>query len=168
MKKKYLSILAIATLAVLSCKKEDPAVPADPGTATIQGTLYAPLDLSNDTTSSGVFQAGLHNETAVSGVLVTAIVDTEDLQKNPQAGFNYEKLKFTTTIGSDGTFKFTNIPAYSDEISVELRFNDFEATQKQFDPTNNPDETKVFSLTDKNVNVYDGAIVIKEYAYDAN
>ena len=53
-------------------------------------------------------------------------------------------------------------------ISVELRFNDYEAVQKQFDPSNNPDETKIFTLTNKSVSVYDGAVAIKEYDYSAN
>ena len=33
--------------------------PAGPGTATIQGTLLAPLNLSNDTTDLGVFVKGV-------------------------------------------------------------------------------------------------------------
>ncbi len=168
MKKKLFSIIAISGIALLSCKKTEANLPADPGTATIQGTLFAPLDLSNDTTDAGVFTAGLHNETAIAGIVVTAIVDSEDLQKNPQAGFNYEMLKFTTTVAADGTFKFTNIPAYSDQIDVELRFQDFESSQAQFDPSNNPPEDKIFTLTDKTVSVYDGALVIKEYDYAAN
>jgi len=168
MKKKLLPILAIGILAMFSCKKTTNPTPAEPGMATIQGKLYAPIDLSNDTTALGVFTNGLHNESAIAGIVVTAIVDSRDLQQNPQAGFNYELLKFTTATGSDGSFSFSDIPAYSEEINVELRFNDFEEDQIQFDPSNNPSEKKVFSLSNKTVNVYDGALVIKEYDYTAN
>ena len=168
MKKKVFSIIAIASIAIISCKKEEAAVPASPGTATVEGTLYASIDESNDTLDNGTLVPFLVKERAIKDVLVTAIVDSEDLQKNPQTNFNYEKLKFTTTTNASGNFSFTNIPAYSEAISVELRFNDFEAVQKQFDPSNNPDETKIFTLTNKTVSVFDGAVVIKEYDYSAN
>ncbi len=168
MKTKFLSIFAIASLAMLSCKKTESATPAEPGTATIEGVLRAPIDLGNDTTAAGTFINGLNNEFAPAGTQITAIVDTRDLQKNPQNGFNYEKLKFTTTIDGNGAFSFTNIPCFATSIPVELRFNDFKATQSQFDPSNNPAEDKVFTLSDKTVQVYDGAKVIKEYDYDAN
>ena len=168
MKTKFLSIFAIASLAMLSCKKTESAVPAEPGTATIQGVIRAPLDLGNDTTSAGVFINGYNNEFAPAGTQITAIVDTEDLQKDPQSGFTYEKLKFTTTVGANGDFSFTNIPCYATTIPVELRFNDFTASQSQFDPSNNPSQDKIYTLSDKTVYVYDGGTVIKEYDYSAN
>ncbi|MFK8038177.1 MAG: hypothetical protein AB8B74_07815 [Crocinitomicaceae bacterium] len=168
MKTKFLSIFAIASLAMLSCKKTESAIPAEPGTATIEGVIMAPIDLGNDTNSAGVFINGFDNEFAKSGTQITAIVDTEDLQKNPQNGFTYEKLKFTTTVGTNGSFSFSNIPCYSTSIPVELRFNDFKETQTQYDPSNNPAQEKVFTLSNKTVQVYDGAVVIKEYDYSAN
>lgn len=168
MKTKFLSIFAIASLLMFSCKKTESAVPAEPGTATIKGVIKAPLDLGNDTTSNGVFINGYNNEFAPAGTQITAIVDTEDLQKNPQNGFTYEKLKFTTTIGANGDFSFTNIPSYATTIPVELRFNDFSDEQSQYDPTNNPAQDKIFTLSNKTVMVYDGATVIKEYDYSAN
>lgn len=168
MKTKFLSIFAIASLAMLSCKKTESATPAEPGTATVEGIIKAPIDLGNDTTAAGQFINGYDNEFALSGTQVTAIIDTEDLQKNPQNGFTYEKLKFTTTIGSNGEFSFKDIPCYSTSIPVELRFNDFKTSQSQFDPSNNPSKEKVFTLNNKTVYVYDGAKVIKEYDYTAN
>jgi len=168
MKTRVLSIFAIASLAMLSCNKTESAIPAEPGTATIEGVILAPLDLGNDTTAAGTFISGLNNEFAPAGTQITAIVDTEDLQANPQNGFTYEKLKFTTAVGANGEFSFTNIPAYAESIPVELRFNDFSAQQSQFDPTNNPSEEKIFSLSNKTVMVYDGGVVIKEYDYTAN
>ena len=168
MKTKFLSIFALAALVTIGCKKIESATPAEPGTATIQGVIKAPIDLGNDTTDTGTFISGLKNEFAPAGTQVIAIVDTEDLQKNPQNGFNYEKLKFTTTLDANGGFTFTNIPAFSTSIPVELRFNDFKASQSQFDPSNNPAIEKVFTLTNKTVQVYDGAKVIKEYDYSAN
>ncbi|MFK8044340.1 MAG: hypothetical protein AB8B72_02505 [Crocinitomicaceae bacterium] len=168
MKTRVLSIFAIASLAMLSCKKTESAIPAEPGTATIQGVILAPLDLGNDTTSGGTFISGLNNEFAPKGTQITAIVDTEDLQANPQNGFTYEKLKFTAVVGDNGDFSFTGIPAYAESIPVELRFNDFSEQQSQFDPSNNPAQDKIFSLSNKTVMVYDGAVVIKEYDYTAN
>ncbi|MDX1350220.1 MAG: hypothetical protein R3279_08235 [Putridiphycobacter sp.] len=168
MKTRLLSIFAIATLALVSCKKTESAVPAEPGTATIEGILKAPIDLGNDTTASGVFINGYNNEFVPAGTQITAIVDSEDLQKDPQSGFTYEKLKFTTVVGANGEFSFTDIPCFANSIDVELRFNDFTAMQSQFDPSNNPPQNKIFTLSNKYVEVYDGAIVIKEYDYTAN
>ena len=168
MKKRLFPIIAILAMAVMSCKKVVTVTPADPGTATIKGTLFAPLDLNNDTSATGVYTPGSNNEMAIAGIVVTALVDSKDLQKNPQNGFNYEILKYTTTVNDQGAFQFTNIPAYSDEITVELRFTDFQTVQTQFDPSNNPPLDKIFTLANQTVNVYDGAIVIKEYDYTSN
>ena len=168
MKTKVLTIFALASLVMMSCKKTESAIPAAPGSATISGVIYAPLDLGNDTTSNGVFISGYNNEFAPSGTMLTAIVDSYDLQKNPDNNFNYELLKFTTVVGDNGAFSFTGLPAYSEQISVEIRFSDFKANQAQFDPSNNPSVSKIYTLSDKYVSIYDGAIVIKEFTYSAN
>ena len=166
MKTKVLSIFAIATIALISCKKTEPAVPAGPGEATIEGVLYAPLNLGNDTATTGGYE--LHNEFAPNGTKVTAVIDTEDLQKDPQNGYNYEKLQFTTTVSNDGVFTFSNLPAISQSAGVKLKFGDFKADQAQVDPSNNPAENKIYTLNDKTAFVYAGAKVIKEYTYIAN
>jgi len=168
MKTKLLSICAIAALAMMSCKKTESGTPAEPGTATIKGVIKAPLNLGNDTTANGTFINGYNNEFAPEGTQIIAIVDSEDLQSNPQNGFTYEKLKFTTAVGANGEFSFNDIPAYSTSISVELRFTDFAMEQSQYNPSSNPPVEKIFTLSNKTVQVYDGAIVIKEYDYTAN
>lgn len=168
MKTKVLSIFAIASLALMSCDKTESATPAEPGTATIKGVIGAPLDLGNDTTAAGTFILGLKNEFAVTGTQITAVIDSEDLQQNPQPGFTYDKLKFTAIIEANGEFELTGLPCYAESIPVELRFNDFQASQAQFDPSNNPAQSKVFTLSDKTVMIYDGALVIKKYDYVAN
>ncbi|MFD1552435.1 hypothetical protein DNU06_10610 [Putridiphycobacter roseus] len=168
MKTKVLTIFALASLVMMSCKKTETATPAEPGSATITGTLYAPLDLGNDTTAAGVFISGYDNEFAPSGTKLTAIIDTYDLQKNPDNSFNYELKKFTAVVGDNGSFTFTGLPTYSEQINVEIRFSDFDASQAQFDPSNNPAQTKIYTLSDKNATIYDGASLIKEYTYTAN
>jgi len=167
MKKQIFSALAIGVIAITACNKKEVTPPA-PGAATIEGSIKAPIDLSNDTTQVGVFISGLKNEGVLSGTLITAVIDTEDLQDNPQAGYTYEKIIRTTTIGSDGSFKFTDIPAYAKSIPVTLKFNDFQTNQKQFDTANNPDIKKTYTLSNDAVMVYKGAVVIKEYTYTAN
>ncbi len=105
---------------------------------------------------------------APPGIIVTATIYSEYLQKNPDPNFNYEILKYTTTVTSEGKFEFTNIPAYAKNLAVTLKFGDFEETQIQFDPSNNPSLTKIFSANNKQVTVYDGAIEINNYTYSAN
>lgn len=168
MKTRMLSIFSIAMIGLISCKKTEAVTPADAGSATIEGVAYAPLDLGNDTTASGVFVSGLNNEYVPAGTQITAIIDSYDLQANPDNSFNYQLLKFTAVVGNNGVFSFTGLPTYSEEIDVELRFNDFTSTQNQFDPSNNPAEEKIFTLSSKYASIYDGAIVIKEYNYSAN
>ena len=171
MKKKLVTILGLAVLTLVACKKDEEVVvtPAGPGSAVLEGTIYAPLDLSNDTTINGSFIPGLHQEFAPEGTKITAIIDSEDLQTNPQPGYNYQKLKYTTTIGENGRYKFGSLPAINQNIAVELRFNDFEATQIQFDPSNNPSQEKIFTVPGGAVVViYNGGTIIKEYEYTAN
>jgi len=167
MKKQLFSILAIGAIAITACEKTEVTL-AEPGTATVEGKLLAPIDLSNDTTDAGVFNYGLNNEGATSGTLITAVIDTEDLQDNPQAGYTYEKITRTTTVGADGSFKFDDLPAFAKSIPVTLKFNDFSASQIQQDQANNPAIDKIYTLGQTNVMVYQGAIVIKEYTYTAN
>ncbi len=61
MKSKVIFAIGIATMAAISCEKTDYVDPASPGTAIIKGTLFAPIDLSNDTTSAGTFVFGFKN-----------------------------------------------------------------------------------------------------------
>ncbi len=161
MKRKIFAALAISAIAFVSCKKEEPVAPAEPGMATVQGTLWADLDTWNDTNSSGGYQ---HNpEYVPSGTKVTVIVDAMDLDQTPDAGFDYQDLKYTTTVGTNGAYSITNVPCYSTPITAKIYFNDFTADQV-WGPLAGDKTHTVYTLGWASVTVYDGAIVV----YDAD
>jgi hypothetical protein len=164
MKGKIFAALAIGAIAFVSCKKEEPATPAEPGTATVQGTLWANTNLDNDTDQWGFYMETL--EYTKSGVLVTAVIDSEDLDENPEVGYNYQDLKWTTTTGANGAYSFTGLPARNWPIAVELRFNDYTDSQLSGGVVD-PSVTFTMNGVSQWVWIYDGAVVIApDWAYD--
>ncbi len=163
MKRKIFAVLAIGTIAIVSCKKEEPATPADPGSATVSGTMWANSNLDNDTDQWGFYQ--LQPEYAKSGTLVTAVIDSEDLDATPDPSFTYQKLTWTTTIGSNGSYSFTGLPCYNEPITVELKFNDY-TDQQLSGGTIDPSVTYSTMGTTWTATIYAGAVVINDdYMY---
>jgi hypothetical protein len=163
MKRKIFAALAISAIAFVSCKKEEPVAPAEPGTATVSGILWADLDIYNDTNSTGGYE--WKPEYAPVGTVVTAIVDSEDLDPTPDAGFDYQDLKYTTTVGANGVYSISTIPCYNTPITVDLYFNDF--TYDQVTGPNTADkEHYIYTLGSTSVTVYAGAIVINDFTYN--
>lgn len=144
MKKIVFSIIAISGIALISCKKTtDPATPAEPGSCTVNGNVFAPLDLSNDTTEAGIYTEGLHNENATN-VGITFVVDSKNLDHNPDASYDYQDLSFSTTI-TDGQFSI-QLPAISTPYTVDVYLDEFNAEQRQFTPGDVTFENKLFSV----------------------
>lgn len=165
MKRKIFAALAVSAIAFVSCKKEEPVAPTAPETATIQGTLRANLDAANDTITGG-WPAGyeIYNSTeyAPAGTKVTVIVDSYDLDPTPDPFFDYQDLKYTTTVGSNGSYSISNVPCYNTPIDVYVMFNDFTANQKKSGTLTEPEN---FYLSGQWVTVYAGAVVINDYSY---
>ncbi|WP_066755659.1 hypothetical protein [Crocinitomix algicola] len=136
MKRVFLSMVAIAGIALVSCKKtDDPVTPAEPGTCTISGTVHAPLDLSNDTTAAGTYIYNLNPEDVTSGI-ITFVVDSEDLDHNPDDDYIYKDLSFSASI-SGGEYS-VEVPAISTPLTVDVYVDDFNADQRQY-IAGNPD-----------------------------
>ena len=160
MKRKIFAALAISAIAFVSCKKEEPVAPAEPGSATIQGTLWANTNEDNDTDQWGFYQ--FNPEYAKAGVTVTAVIDGYDLDPTPDAGYDYPEMKYTTTIGTNGAYSIT-VPCYTESIDVELRFNDY--TDNQLSGGNN--QTTTFYMgTTYWVTVWDGSVTINDYTFN--
>ena len=160
MKRKIFAVLAIGTIAIASCKKVEPTPATAPGTATAEGTLWADLDIANDTDAFGWYQ--WNPETAPSGIRVTAIVDSYDLDQTPDPSYDYQDLKYYATTDASGKYSIANIPCFNMPINVELMFNDFTADQKQSGTTT---VSTNFSLGSAWITVYDGAVVINDFNY---
>lgn len=158
MKRKIFAALAISAIAFVSCKKEEPVAPAEPGSATIEGTLWANTDTNNDTDDFG---NPVTMYEGASGVGITAIIDGMDLDQTPDPGFDYQNMSWSTTSAADGTFSFTGLPCYNEAIDVELRFNDFTADQAQ---GTEDVETDYFGGT-VTVSIWNGAVIINDFTY---
>jgi hypothetical protein len=143
MKKLILGIAALGLLALVSCNKEsEQSTPDEPGSCTLTGNVWAALNLSNDTTDAGEFIAGLKNE-EVDGVNITFILNSGDLDHNPDPDFDYKDLSFTTTV-EDGLYSIS-LPAITTPLSVKVLLDDFVEDQRQFVPGDVVFETKTFS-----------------------
>lgn len=163
MKRKIFAALAISAIAFVSCKKEEPVAPAEPGRATVEGTLWANTDTNNDTDAFGFYLVTY--EEAPAGIVVTAVINSQDLDQTPDPLFDYQDIYYTATTDANGNFAFTGatngIQCYSTAIDAELRFNDFTADQAQ---GTNDVETDYFGGT-TTVSVWNGAVVITDFTY---
>lgn len=100
-------------LVFISCKKYEVTEPLDLSTlptATIQGTLYADLDLTNAVL-----------EYVPEGTLVTVSIPYADYDLTNASGGNYV---LTTTIDKKGSFSI-NIPVVSSGVNATVSFDAF-------------------------------------------
>ena len=103
MKRRIFAVLAVGAVALASCNKvEEPVAPAEPGSATIKGTLWANTNEDNDTDQWGWYQ--YNAEKAPAGILVTAVVNGYDLDRTPDGSYDYPDYKFTATTDANGEF----------------------------------------------------------------
>ena len=129
-------LLFFSAIVITSCKKDDNGnEPFVNGSATINGTAFINLDLTNDT-------LGVIYENVPSGTAIYAKINSKDLVEFPSNGVNYGDLYYTTQIGANGEFSFT-IPANTKNVTVSFSSDDFKANQIQADTTS---EQKIFYL----------------------
>jgi len=125
---KFTLVAAVTVTISTACENIDnpdpiPAIDSTK-TATIQGTAYANLDETNDTT--GVPEQD--NERAPQGTTVKVVLDVEDLIPNPTPGVNYSSKTYTTTVDANGNFS-VEVEAADAAINVELYMGSFNATR---------------------------------------
>ncbi|MEX0681040.1 MAG: hypothetical protein WD097_06625 [Balneolales bacterium] len=105
--------------------------------ATIRGTVYANLDLTNDTT--GVVE--MNFERPPAGTNIKVLMDSEDFVASPQPGVNYQKLSYATTVDDSGNY-IIEVPAMDTPLNAEIYLDEFSATQVQADSS---EESRIFS-----------------------
>ena len=99
----FFVFVLLLSLSVTSCKKDSATTNTKTtGSASVSGTLKANLDMTNDTTQNGTPQ--IQNENVPAGTLITFIIDSKDLQDNPDSAYVYPKLEYTTTVEANGAF----------------------------------------------------------------
>jgi hypothetical protein len=166
MKKLAFFSSLLAVLVLVSCSKEETTT-AEPGTATITLNMGVNTDVTNDTTSTGGFQTNYEVD-QLAGKEVTFEVDSRDLQENPVSGYSYDKLYFTSTIGSDGVVTVT-VPASKDAHTVTVKFPDLELDERDTETLNGVrsyvTESVVYTKSNLTVSVWEGGAVILDNQY---
>lgn len=127
----FITTFAIAfTGLVISCESisnPDPINAVDSTqTATIQGTAYANLDETNDTTGT----TEEDYEHAPQGTVVKVVLDGQDFASSPQQNVDYGSFTYETTVNGSGEYSI-EVPALGDPIDADLYFNSFTASQTQ-------------------------------------
>jgi hypothetical protein len=128
--KKTMKFIGLSlTLAVLAfaCKDDISNEDFENGSATINGTAYVDLDLTNDT-------IGTVYEYVPQGTRIYARINSEDLVEFPSAGVDYGDIVYDTVVGASGTFTF-NVAANVKNVTVTLSSDDILANQIQADAT---------------------------------
>lgn len=121
MKRKIFSVMAIAAIAFVSCKKDE-LNSTELGTATINGNIWADLDLT-DTDVEGV-----------NGMPVTVVVNTMEWDQQPVPGYNYDDKVYSTTTSANGDYSLT-IDATESGFDVDIMFEDIYTTRTNQDGT---------------------------------
>ncbi len=152
--KKSLSIILMILIggffALTSCEEEE----TDPGTtptATLKGTVYAELDLSNTST-----------EKVPAGKKIIFRIDAADLVLEPVTGYNYQTLQYETTTNSDGEYSIELPTATHQGVPVEVQAVSFEAQQTQADDSY---RDEVYEHGGSTATLQDGEIVYQDINY---
>ncbi|MEX1002708.1 MAG: hypothetical protein WDZ35_11385 [Crocinitomicaceae bacterium] len=163
MKRKLFSVLAIAAIALTSCKKEE--VDSALETATINGTIRADIDQTNDVNNAGLYEPYSMPD-AVEGMLVKVEVNTQDWDESPQAGFDYAKKVYTVETNASGEF-ILEIPATADGYTITIEFEDVYGVTRTLYTNDGSAVTEeaYVSKTDENLFIYAGADL--NVVYDA-
>lgn len=145
MKRKIFSVMAIAAIALVSCKKDE-LNSTELGSATVNGNVWADLDLTNTEVEG------------VSGMQVSIEVNTQNWDQQPVTGYNYDVKVYSTTTNASGDYTLT-VPATDDQYDVTIKFEDLYTTQ-----TNQDGSTSNVLVTrgDITKTIWNGAIINTE------
>ncbi|MCB9223090.1 MAG: hypothetical protein R2780_07735 [Crocinitomicaceae bacterium] len=165
MKRIILSSLAIAAIALTSCKKDEVET-IELGEATISGTIRADIDQTNDLNGAGLYEQYYSPEGA-AGMTVRAFVDTKKYYQSPDPNYNYDIEVYTAVTDANGSFTLT-IPATQEGFDVNLEFEDVYGVTRKLYTSNGSSLTEESYLTmgDTWEYIYDGANL--NVVYDAN
>lgn len=104
------SILAIAAIAMTSCKKDEP-VSSELRDAVINGNVWADMDQTDNDVEG------------VEGMTVKVEVNTSSWDQQPDPSYTYAKKVYTAVTDANGDYTLT-IPATEDGYNVTLQFED--------------------------------------------
>lgn len=158
MKRKIFSIIAIASIVIVSCKKDEVLDSNQLGEAIIKGNVYANLDETNDVNSVGIFSPGSVPED-VENMMVSIEVDTKNWDQTPDNSYNYPKKTYTAITDANGDYTLT-IPATEKASYVTLKFNKLFTTKKKYTTDGSSLVEEVYVGNNSfSVNIFSGAII---------
>lgn len=158
------AVIVTSTFACENISNPEPITAIDSTrTATIQGTAYANLDETNDTTAF----LEENYERAPEGTSIKVVIDTEDLVANPTPGVNYAKRTYTTTVDASGNFSL-EVEAADDDIVAELFASSFTAPQFQSPDSVNVNRTYTPQSFPYNVTIVAGVAAQNDVIYNNN
>jgi hypothetical protein len=166
MKKIFYSILGL--FLITSCEdNEMTSTVSSPLTAELSSVVRCNLDITNDTNQFGRFE--VQPDFVPSGTKLHFTVSGRDLQVNPVAGYNYQDVVVTGSIGVNGEIKIS-VPVGSNGSNVTIGGNDFEAnyTYIDFDRDNKPVKMvrkETFRLVPVTISLKPGLNLIQPLTY---
>lgn len=173
--KKNLIIVAILSVVLYSCKKDELVTTVKgPGVCVVSGDVQANYNTCNDSTSTGSPMTTLDN---VSGVNITFVIDSRNLDRTPSDDFEYEDLSYTTHI-NNGTYSI-ELPAISTPYTVQVYFDSYNhnqtscVTNSEWDgmawitSTEYTASSVNYSLSQMNISdVVDGSSIVRNFTYE--
>lgn len=169
MKNLTFAAIVMMVMAVLgtSCTKTQ-TTPAEPGKAMVTLHLGVNTNETNDTTYSGAVQTQWEN--VPSGTVIQFVIDSKDLQENPDTTYSYDKLTSTGTVDASGNVT-VELPAIGTPLNAEVKFPDLELDVKKERInaiTGNKEtytESTIFTRQKEDISIWDGAMIIQEHNY---
>ncbi len=120
MKKLFpvLLVMFFGAAVLFTACTEEPAATEPLPTSTIEGVVYADIDLTNAVA-----------EKAPAGTKIFFRIDAADLVLNPLPGYTYQTLQYETTVTAEGKYMIELPCATHQAVNVNITANDFSATR---------------------------------------
>lgn len=168
MKRTVFSLVTLGIFAVgiFACKKKTEEAPATTGTATVEGYIKINSNLRNDTLPNG--NPSIVREGIPTSVTLTFVIDSYDLDQDPDPTYNYQLIQKTAKVDANGRYSITlPTPVGSNTINGELRISDFEynpiITSSQ--NTDSSAARVVVTGTSLNYTIYNGGKTILDHNF---
>lgn len=169
MKKTILSLMAfsIVAMTIVGCKKDkDETVPSTTGSATVEGYVKANLNMRNDTLPNGTPM--VMKEGIPTSVVLTFVIDSRDLEKNPDPMYTYNMIKKTTSVDGSGHYSISlPTPMSSNTINGEMNISDFDYKPIITSSANTDSAAarQVYTAPAQGFSIYNGGKTIVDYNY---
>ena len=137
--------MAIAAIALVSCKKDELNT-TELGTATINGNVWADMDLS------------LPGAEGVEGMQVAVIVNTADWDQQTVPGYSYDEKVYPAVTDANGDYSI-EVPATDQGYNVTIEFEDLFTTRTN---TAGTQENVKVTRADITKFIYSGAVIETE------